>query len=68
MMGELPKKKKYNHNHCGVFGIDETNAFRRQSGLSEIVQGLRKCLRCDREFMSGDIFRERICSPCGWRR
>lgn len=70
------KRKYYPRNRTdmldfyGVNNLSEVNRARRVNGMSEIVPKERKCLRCEKEFMSEDNG-HRMCTLCrtvtrGW--
>jgi len=63
-MIDLPRQKKKKTPVKYKMSQDEIDRVREREGLHVIVKGKRRCLRCDKKFMSEDIKTNRICNNC----
>ncbi|MDT7040850.1 hypothetical protein [Candidatus Nitronereus thalassa] len=52
----------------GIHGNgQDLQRLRERLGLPQHQPGEIACLRCDREFFSRDMRKERLCKPCKWQ-
>lgn len=46
------------------FNINEESAIRTGLGMEQLKTGMRKCLRCEKNFLSEDLKKIKMCSYC----